>query len=250
MKLKFFGVATVLCATVAVSSAQETTVNWGNFSANPTTQNSILLRDENGVPLSQGSAGTNSDGTLVQLGYFVGSNTTGSNNFLGTWTPITGSLTSTRTSIGDSFDLSGSGNGEIDFTTFFVSGGNQPFVYDPMFSGAYQTQSSITITDITPPNGQVLAIRFYDSADTSGNYNTVSADNWLWQSPNTPGGGQLNISLATNFTSGPALEFESVAIYGITGSEFLTVIPEPSTYALVLTGITGLAFARRRLKRV
>ena len=129
---------------------------------------------------------------LVQLGYY--STASAANSFTGTWTPIAGFTSASlptqpaRTSIGDAFNNnggggSGSGAGVIDFSTFFVSGDNQPFVYDPNFSGAYQTLSSISITNSAPPNGIILSIRFYDTTNASGNFNAVSSDAWTWQSP-------------------------------------------------------------------
>jgi hypothetical protein len=242
-----------------VSFAQDTTtVNWGNFSSTSTTQNAILFRDAGGTALSQGVATTNTDGMLVQLGYFNAATT--ANNFGdGTWVPLTGFTFSSlptqpaRTSIGDSFNNTGSGNGVIDFQTFFLPGENQPYVYDPSFSGAYQTQSSITITNSLPQTGQVLSIRFYDATTNAGHYNTVSADNWTWQSPNTAGGGQVNISIATLYADGPGgslpdLEWQSVSVFGLNGTEFRTVlpIPEPSSLALFGIGLVAIPLLRRR----
>ena len=253
----------LLIAGANLSFAQDTTtVNWSNFSANASTQNSILFRDAGGTALSQGVAANNTDGMLVQLGYY--SAATAANNFAGTWIPITGATSASlptqpaRTSIGDAFNNnggggSGSGNGVIDFQTFFALGvgaDNQPFVYDPSFTGSYQTLSSVTISNTTPPNGQILSIRFYDTTTgTTGFYNAVSADNWTWQSPNTAGGGQVNISIATLFNDGPGgnlpdLEFQASGPL----ADFRTVIaiPEPSTFALLGVSAFGLVLIRRR----
>jgi len=258
MRKPLIAFALFLAGTVISQGQDTTSVVWGNFSGNTATQNAILLLNGSGNSLSQGVPTQNTDGFLVQLGFFEGS--TGANNFTGTWRPLTGAVFSqlptqpARTSIGDSSNNTGAGNGVISFQTFFLSGENQPFVYDPAFAGAYQTQSSITITNTTPPSGQVLAIRFYDTTNgASGFYNTVSADNWTWQAPNTPGGGQVNIVMANNFTNPggavPPLEFESFPAFGAAG-DFRTVIlvPEPSTYALLMVGLMGAAFARRRFK--
>ena len=223
------------------AAAQTTTVDWTNFSSNSTTQNAILFRDAGGTPLSQGAADQNTDGFLVQLGYFS-MGATGA-NFSGVFIPLTGALNTGRTAIGDNPALVGSGDGVITFNTFFRSGTSSVDVYDPDFDpGYYVTQSSIMITNTTPANGQVLAIRFFGSTDDSGNYNTVSADNWLWQTPDTAGGGLVSINLATNFNGSggaPMLEFEDPM------NPFLTTIPEPSTVTLMVLGTVAFAGYRR-----
>src|ERR1700736_2279057 len=165
----------VVAAFAQVANADSLTVNWNNDS-------STLLRNAAGTALSQGSAGTNNDGTLIQLGYF--STGTTSSNFSGTWIPITGVTSIGKTTIGDSADLSGAGNGIFQFNTFFATGTSNVDVYVNGFdSGYYQTHSSATITITTPPNKQVLAIRFFDSNAGTGMYNTVSSDTWKWVSP-------------------------------------------------------------------
>ena len=264
MKQQWVGALALWLIATGMSFAQDTTtVNWGNFSANSTTQNAILFRDGSGNALSQGVAANNTDGMLVQLGYFTGA--TAANNFTGSWVPLTGAVFNSlptqpaRTSIGDAFNNnggggSGSGNGVIDFQTFFALGvgaDNMPFVYDPNFSGSYQTQSAVTVSNTTPPNGQILSIRFYDSTTNSGHYNTVSADSWAWQSPNTSGGGQVNISIATLFNDGPGgsladLEWESVSMFGLNGTEFKTVLPIPEPSSLALLALGAVPLLRRR----
>src|SRR6202030_3313366 len=116
-----------------------------------------------GVALTQGTANVNTDGDLIQLGYFSAG--TAGNNFAGTWTPLTGAG-GLNTSIGDSPDLSGLGNGRIGFTTTFHFSSSQVDVYDAAAPdpGHYLTQSSITISS-QPAAGQVLAIRFYDTTN-------------------------------------------------------------------------------------
>jgi hypothetical protein len=241
-----FAVAFCAPGLFAQTSLSTTEVDWFN-------SGTTLFLDQNGVALSQGTGNINTDGRLVQLGYFSAG--TALNNFAGTWNPLTGATfgqlptSPSRTAIGDSSAnlAGGSGNGRIAFTTVFHFGSNLADVYDPAFdTGAYTTQSSATIGLTTPPNGQVLAIRFYNSNDASGKYNTVSADNWTWQTPTDVGQVVL-----VNLTTSP-LEWESVFSFGLTGTEFRTVlpIPEPSTLACLLLGGAGtLALgARRRFK--
>ncbi len=223
-----------------------TSVDWFNSAT-------TLLRDLNGVALTQGTANVNTDGDLVQLGYFSAG--TAANNFAGNWIPLTGSGATLHTSIGDSPDLSGLGAGRIGFSTTFTFGTNQVKVYDAgnFDTGAYATQSSISITSNggvgSPPTGQVLAIRFFDTtAGTSGHYNTVSNDNWVWASPTEAGGGAIlsPINLGQN---GITLEWEDPANTFRT-SLFVVAIPEPSTYASAMVGfgLLGLAAMRRRVK--
>lgn len=160
---------------VTAWSQSSTTVNWYNSTISP-------LRDMAGNPLTQGNAVLNCDGTLIQLGYFTSATT--ANKFSGTWVPLTGAPGRPRTTIGDSFDLNGSGDGVAQFNTFFQSGTATIEVYDESDGGHYQTQSSVGISSTTPPDNQILAIRFYDTADgRSGHYNTVSSDTWRWKAP-------------------------------------------------------------------
>lgn len=257
MSSKFLYASLAFVGMTGLCFGQDTTtVNWGNFSSNSGTQSSILFRDAAGNPLSQGVSNTNSDGTLVQLGYYSGA-VDGNNNFTGNWTPITGFGSALpRTAIGDAFNNNGgggngSGAGVIDFTTFFISGEDQPFVYDPQFSGSYQTQSSVVITNTTPPNGIIMSIRFYDTINgLTGNFNAVSANSWVWQSPNTSGGGQVNISIATLFNDGPGGALADLEWFDPNNPFKTTVpIPEPSTYALLAFGAIGMMALRRRVKR-
>jgi len=236
---------TLLIVSVAAAAllskaarADSITVNWNNDS-------STLLRTAANVALTQGSATTNNDGALIQLGYFSTGTTT--NNFSGTWIPLTGATNVNPTTIGDSADLTGAGNGVFQFNTTFNTGTTNVQVYVSGFDdGAYQTQSSVSISSTVPPDGQVLAIRFFDP--NTSQYNTVSTDlsTWKWKSPDNVS--SININLATDLAS---LEWESVEMFGLTGTEFKTVlpIPEPSTYALLCVGAFGMMALRRRIKR-
>jgi hypothetical protein len=180
---------------------------------------------------------------LVQLGYYSAATT--ANNFAGTWIPITGFGPTLHTSIGDSGSLSGSGNGVIDFVSLFNLNTTAVVVY-PGDPGIYVTQSQFSITTSQPPANQVMSIRFYDTTTgTTGNYNAVSVDSWLWQVPTTTGGGAIvNFSIADDFAnlefqaSGPLANFRTVIL-----------VPEPSTLALLSLGAVALALIRRRAKR-
>ena len=244
---KFFSVSVlVLCAGIRVGLSQTATTEVDFFNGAAT-----LLRDQNGIALTQGTAAINNDGALIQLGYF--SMGTTASNFAGTWIPITGfGTTLPRTTIGDSSDNTGAGDGRLAFTTVFRDTSNLVQVFDPGAgdTGTYVSQSSITITTTTPPSGQVLAIRFYNTnTGTSGFYNTVSSDNWLW-SPPTDAGTNVLLNLVSAGAAG-TLEFESGPTFGV-GSNFMTVIaiPEPSTFALVGLGAVALGAGYRRRVRM
>jgi hypothetical protein len=232
--------ALFVCATTRLFSqtaASTTEVDWFN-SANS------LLRDMNAVALSQGVAAVNTDGTLVQLGYFNGS--TGL-SFTGDWVPLTGAATAVPgllpTTIGDSEGLTGAGNGRIAFTTVFHFNTNTPVVFEGQ-PGEYTTFSSVTITGSQPVGGQVLGVRFYDSNDASGKFNTVEAANWQWVVPTDLGLPVVLINL--DQTSSPLVWQDAANPFKAT----LSAVPEPSTYASALLGLAlfGVGAVRRRLK--
>lgn len=205
-------------------AASTTTVTWSNNA-------STLLRDSSGTPLSQNAPTVNQDGALVQLGYFSGGTTGG--NFSGTWIPLT-----MGTTIGDSSNLLGSGNGQISFTTFYEDLKNVASIYINEDLGHYDTTSSLTITGSTPPNGKVLAIRFFDTHDgLTGSYNSVSADTWLWKSPS-----DLGESLLINFAAS-TLEWEDAS------NPFRTALPVPEPSAALLLGGGILLASALRMRR-
>jgi len=242
-----------LIATVGSAFSQaNTTVNWSNFTFDSGTQSSVLFRDINGNALSQGTGSTNTDGMLVQLGFY--DQATAGNNFLGNWVALTGFGGTLHTSIGDSGSnpgSGGSGNGIIDFVTLINLNTSNPVVY-PGDTGTYATQSQISITSSAPTNGQILSIRFYDtSTGTTGHYNAVSASDWTWQTPTTTGGGAVvNLLIADAFADGPGGSLGDLVFQagGVNAFKTTIPIPEPSTYALLGLGAAGMVALRRRAK--
>lgn len=157
------------------------TVIWESFDENK------KFLDHLGQPLTQGQPGKNKDGAIIQLGYFSAS--TSQNLFAGEWTPLV-----LETSIGDSEDLSGLGDGVFSFTTFFTDG--TPFVpiYDPTRPGTYTTVAHHTVTTTSPSPGKFLAIRFHDANwDSMQRYNTISSPTWTWGQLSELGFGSLSI---------------------------------------------------------
>src|SRR5437764_27167 len=131
---------TVLLACGNAVAQNQVTVNWSNDS-------STLLRDQLNNPLTTGAAG-NSNGDLVQLGYYDAA--TALNPFLGNWVPLTGAGLA-LTTIGDSPNGIDLPAGRIGFSTTFSVGSNNVAVIDADFihTSAYLTQSSLSVTQGT-----------------------------------------------------------------------------------------------------
>ena len=236
--LKRMSVAAMALALTSIAKADDVTVNWSNTAG-------TTLRDSAGNPLSPGVATLNTDGALVQLGYF--SMASAANNFLGTWVPLTGFGLAPNTTVGDTSNLNPTAadrSGRISFNTFFTIGSNIVQVYDPILqAGAYVDQSSRTIDSTTPPNGQILAIRFFSTNDgTSGDYNTVSADSWQWVTPSLDNPSTVvTINLGTSAAS---LEWEDML--NPFEASIPVVVPEPTSVALIACGAVAILWLRRR----
>lgn len=202
---------------------------------------SFQVMDQGNTPLSAGAAG-DGNGFVLQLGYYSGA-TSGSSNFTGTWTPLTGqgsgntdivigsapAETYNQTSFGDRNADTGNTAGTFSLQLFF---GN------PLSSANL------------PPTGTILSIRFYNAATLGAAtfYNAVSNDSWVWQTPAAvPAQPVIVISLDQ-----ASIEWESIVKFGQAGSTAfhttISAIPEPSTVASLLVGAGLLAgvIARRR----
>lgn len=187
-----------------------------------------------------GSSTLDGNGTVLQLGYYSGATTT--NNFLGTWIPLSGegslntggSIASTsptetfnKTSIGDR-NSQGAGNGSFALSLTFVVGN-------------VGTGNSLPSSTTIP-----LSIRFYDgySIGASTFYNVVSDDAWLWKTPAvSPADPTISMSL-----DDAGLEWQSIVVSGQgVGTAFHTsiAIPEASTFACVGMGLFMLVTIRR-----
>lgn len=193
--------------------------------------------------LSPGTA-ADGDGSILQLGYY--DLATISNNFLGTWIPLTGvgslntggdtgsGLAFNTTSIGDiGGGAAPDGSGIFGFS----------LIFDDTVSGTF---NSLPGTTTTP-----LAIRFYDglSIGTSSYFNVVSNDAWLWKLPTTPTPLPPTISLSFNDAG---LEWQSIAVAGQSASTAfhtsIPTVPEPGAALLVGCGLAVLG-TRRRSRR-
>lgn len=223
----FQAIALAGCLSSVASSAV-ITVNFdsGDF----------VVETDLGNPLSAGNTSLDGDGFVLQLGYYTGA-TTG-NNFLGNWVSLTGegsantgNITGTglnfnQTTIGDTDDRNPDGAAG----TFAVS-----VTFDTAFANKSQN---------LPAVGVPLAIRFFNSTTVGPTalFNVVSNDAWLWQTPGeAPSQPVISMSL-----SDANLEWQSVA-QGQSDTEFMTVIPEPSSAALLGLGAAVLGLRRRRI---
>lgn len=113
----------------------------------------------------------------------------------------------------------------------------------------------ISLDSEVAPNSSLVAgtnigLRFYNSTDNSGDFNSVIAPGvWVWPSE-PPFGNPLpvNIQLVDsastppNFTAEPALLWEN----GAASAFNVATIPEPSTSLSALLGLALLASSRRR----
>lgn len=226
---------------VAVLSIFAATARGGIISVSFDSGFGGVLRDDLNTPLSSGVTTLNGDGFVLQLGYYTLA--TAGNNFLGEWVPLTGlgslntgnitgtSLNFNQTTIGDAVENDGEPPvNDLPAGTFFLT-----VTFD---------ESDATKNKSFPSLNTPLAVRFYDSSTlTAGvtKYNAFSIDSgfaWLTpaDSPNQP---NLGITL-----DDPGVEYESGGANA--GKTTLVFVPEPSSLALALVGVVGLATARRR----
>ena len=199
---------------------------------------SRTLVNASAVPLTNGSPTPANDGNgaVLQLGYY-GSSTVG-NNFLGTWTPITGAggpnSAFSTTSIGDA-NANGAGSG-----TFAMN-----LVFDTLG----------TTSNVVPPVGQVLSLRIYDAISIAGasRFMSLSDDLWLWKPAGNPNDSTniVNISLDD---AGLKIQNASGTGSAIAPSGNIStnipVVPEPTSAALLMLGLVSLAARRRRAAKV
>ncbi|MBN38368.1 MAG: hypothetical protein CMI29_07865 [Opitutae bacterium] len=265
-KTSFVFICTNLLLGPHVLVADSTTVWWQSWKkvysgypfdtpgTTPTNVQELRGRDLTGTArdLYQGSDGQSLDGDLVELGYYKLSdntaNTSNTNLFQGTWTPLT-----TKTTIGHNYYLDGSNNsgstaGQFHFSTKFSASSGSDTTDDTAntnheLNNAYEisndTFSSLSdeVTrleagnDAGGTNHARLGIRFYETGtrsnasvggltkdDTVGHvlYNTVMAETWRWVDTDTGGLGDQHLHIQLHdptsnsaMTSGLAFEFDN-----------------------------------------
>ena len=158
--------ALCLCLPIDSRGAKTLSINWSS--------DWTEFNDSSGNALSQGVVTANQDGAAVQLGYF--SQATAENLFAGDWTPLTWA-----TSIGDTKDLTGYGDGTFSFTVHFKEDSQFVQVYDDADTGKYNTEASHAVTTSMPAEGAYLAIRFFNAPlGSATHYNTIASTAWQW----------------------------------------------------------------------
>lgn len=236
--------STLLCAASFAHAALVTQVNFDSGSA------AMYNNGGFGNPaqlLTPGSV-ADGDGAVIQLGYYDAA--IASNNFAGTWHALTG--------IG-SLNTGGNTGSGLAFTTTSIGdigggpapGGSGIFAFQLQFSnGVANTFNDLPTSTLIP-----LAIKFFSgtatgTSTTSGFYNVVSNNNWLWKLPATPNPVPPTVNMSLSDTG---LVWQSIAVAptqpassAFTTSISIAPVPEPSTLTFGALAALVAAGARRR----
>jgi hypothetical protein len=200
------------------------------YAYNFTSSDSSLLRDHLGNPLVYGdeTAEGNSEGFLLQIGYFE--NSTSENLFgNGTFVALLDFLTADSAS---SIEERSDGTFGLSFTLSATQGVRFP---DATFPNSPEVQTFSTPISA----GMYLALRWYDQ---EGYYNTVASTDWV-------------VVLDTSASPPNAIEtitFTNLVLESSGDSPTVldglraTLVPEPTLGALFFASTSILAFFRRR----
>jgi hypothetical protein len=275
-KRNYFFVFSVflLCIQVKDLKGDSTTVWWQSWKkvmnayplhtpselgSTPSNIQELQGRDLTGTArdLYQGSDGKTLNGDLIELGYYKLSddtaNTSNTNLFKGTWTPLTTKTTIGHNYYADGTNNSGSSAGQFHFATKFNSGSGSVTTDDTantnnQLNNDYEitddTFSSLSVevgrleagNDAGGTNFGRLGIRFYEIGDrasaTEGGltkddtvghviYNTIMAETWRWTDTDDGGLGDQHVYIQLHdpssnsaMTTGLQFEFDNNAHTG------------------------------------
>jgi hypothetical protein len=239
--------ATFLWLAVAANTAIGQALTTVNFDSG-----GQMVYDQNLITPTLLTAGPTGDGNgaVIQLGYY--SAATISNNFAGTWIPLTGQTSPNTAIVTGSTEMYNQTS--IGDTTMNVGlSGNGVFAIGVNFRPGDPTAGNNLPTSTTIP----LAIRFYNGTSIASStfYNVVSDDGWLWRTPsNPPTNPVIPISLDDQ---NPDLEWLSIAQGQSANTAFhttisLAAVPEPATVGvgiLCAASLFGSALLRRARRK-
>lgn len=192
------------------------------------------IRDDSNVALSAGVFGTAFDGTQVRLGYFADGSVAAP--FGATGVDAISSfiaLTGPGTPFGVNFTIGDdptnlTGNGELFVNAFAINTGIQ----DSLFP------SSTSVP---------LVLRFYNAAQDKVLDLSNTSGLWNWKLPDSPASSlTLNLDSGGLVSRGVGLNNRTTAAAGSTPQTLNSVVPEPTSAALMLVGLVSLASRRRR----
>lgn len=192
------------------------------------------FRDELGGTLSGGNPSINGDGAKVQLGYYSDASlpstpfgATGS-DAISSFTALTGPGTpfGVNFTIGDSVSNS-AGDGELFVDSFSISTG---------------------IADgILPTAGKPLVLRIFNGAQTFALDLSNANGLWNWQTPaDVPPTVFIYLDDPGLVARGTGLNNRSSVSVGASPQTLNSVVPEPTSAALVMVGLLSFAARRRR----
>jgi len=220
---------TAACGFALAQSSTQVNIDSGSFQ----------VMNQGSSFLTAGPAG-DGNGAVLQLGYYSGA-TSGSSNFVGTWTPLTGQgSANTDIILGSTAQYNQSSIGDKNTDT-----GNTDGTFSIQFFFGSNAANSMNL----PPAGTILSIRFYNNTTlaSSSFYNAVSNDTWVWANPAFPP------STVVMSLDNAGLEWQSIAMGQAATTAFHTSIaipiPEPSTMVLLGMALSALPVIYRRKRK-